>query len=366
MKYVESTYQTRRSHFGSSGGARMTTDIAEFQHAIDKSWKTFSTQEVMDETAAPPGEASREFMKYVESTYQTQLARARTAFMQLFRNHSVVVESEVKKIRAELEVKLAKQYGDKIQTLQTQTAQMAANMKRYREDMDALKQLTVTQETFIVSLRHRWNQEQGEVMQETITGLNSKVARLEREKESLQQELFARDALVAELRAELLKVETKLERQISVFTGEKKVLDERFRSMRNEARVNEEQGQKKRNEYEEKFLEYQEAREKELRITRILSARRSEALQQMEEERARHLAARTKPTPRIGIEFNDYELGSAEYEKDNMGMDTSWKRCRPTEVFKPSTARGPAPKFVVKRHMKPVKPVDIKVEGNAR
>ena len=51
-------------------------------------------------------------------------------FMQLFRNHSVVVESEVKKIRADLEVKLANQYGDKIQTLQTQTAKMANDMKR--------------------------------------------------------------------------------------------------------------------------------------------------------------------------------------------------------------------------------------------
>jgi outer membrane murein-binding lipoprotein Lpp len=344
----------------------MTTDIAEFQHAIDKSWKTFSTQEVMDETAAPPGEASREFMKYVESTYQTQLARARTAFMQLFRNHSVVVESEVKKIRADLEVKLANQYGDKIQTLQTQTAKMANDMKRYREDMDALKQLTVTQETFIVALRHRWNQDQGEEMQETINGLNAKVARLEGDKESLQQELFARDALVQELRAELLKVETKLERQISVFTGEKKVLDERFRALRNESRANEDLSQKKRSEYEEKFLEYQEAREKELRITRILSQRRAEALQQMEEERARHLAARTKPTPRIGIEFDDYELGSIEYEKDAIGMDTSWKRCRPPEVFKPNTARGPAPKFVVQRHVKLMPELDMKIDGTAR
>ena len=42
----------------------------------------------------------------------------------------VVVESEVKKIRADLEVKLANQYGDKIQTLQTQTAKMANDMKR--------------------------------------------------------------------------------------------------------------------------------------------------------------------------------------------------------------------------------------------
>ena len=43
--------------------------------------------------------------------------------------------------------------------------------------MDALKQLTVTQETFIVALRHRWNQDQGEEMQETINGLNAKVAK---------------------------------------------------------------------------------------------------------------------------------------------------------------------------------------------
>merc|ERR1719321_2075462 len=261
----------------------MAADLAEFQLAIDKTWKTLSTQEVIDE-ASPyaQGEANREHMRFVEQAFQQQLARARTAFLQQFRNHSVVVESEVKKIRAELSDTLARQYGEKIETLQTQTAQMAATMKKHREEMDTLKQLTVVQETVIISLRHRWNQEHVDDLHDQIARLNVKVAQLEAEKERVQQELFVRDSLVQELRAELQKVETKFERQVSVAQGEKKALEERFRAMRSEARVNEESAAKKK----------------------------------------------------------------AEYERDPMGMDTSWKRAsRPME--KPGPQKRPS--FTVDR-----------------
>merc|ERR1719359_2425899 len=162
----------------------MAADIQEFKHAIDKTWKTFSTQEVVDENAPQAqGEANREHMRYVENAFQQALARARTAFLQQFRNHSVVVESEVKKIRAELSEQLAQQYGEKIETLQTQTAQMAATMKKHREEMDALKQLTVTQETFIIAIRHRWNQEHVEDLHEQIAKLQDKVQSLAADKE---------------------------------------------------------------------------------------------------------------------------------------------------------------------------------------
>merc|ERR1719159_207156 len=179
-------------------------------------------------------------------------------------------------------------------------------MKKHREEMDSLKQLTVVQETFIIALRHRWNQEHVDELHEQISKLQEKVAQLEAEKERVQQELFVRDSLVQELRAELQKVETKFERQVSVAQGEKKQLEERFRTMRSEARLNEESAAKKKAEYEELFTEYQESMVKELRVTTILSSRRAEALELMEDERRRRVEAGTKPTPRIGVEFIDY------------------------------------------------------------
>merc|ERR1719321_614139 len=110
----------------------MAADLAEFQLAIDKTWKTLSTQEVIDE-ASPyaQGEANREHMRFVEQAFQQQLARARTAFLQQFRNHSVVVESEVKKIREELTIQLDAQYGEKINLLRKQMAECSAQTSKH-------------------------------------------------------------------------------------------------------------------------------------------------------------------------------------------------------------------------------------------
>ena len=51
---------------------------------------------------------------------------------------------------------------------------MAATMKKHREEMDSLKQLTVVQETFIIALRHRWNQEHVDELHEQISKLQEK------------------------------------------------------------------------------------------------------------------------------------------------------------------------------------------------
>lgn len=147
-------------------------------------------------------------------------------------------------------------------------------------------------------------------------------------------------------------------------TGEKKGLEERCRILRNEQRANEELAAKRKAEYEEVFAEYQEAMAKELKVTNIISSRRAEALKLMEEERERHLKARTKPTPRIGVDFHDYELEPAEYEKDAMGMDTSWKRARPPYTI--ATPRRPT--FTVDRRRRgatqpPPVADDLAIEG---
>merc|ERR1719253_396371 len=303
--------------------------VQELSHAVDKTWKSYSTQEVIPRHMRFQGgdEAKlAEHMRYVEQQYQHQLARARTAFLQQFRNHSVVVESEVKRIRAELEEQLSDKYGEKIQHLQTETAKTAATVKKHREEIDALKQLAMVQEAFIVALRHKWNQEQTEELHAEIDGLKQQNAQLVQDKGDLAQQLFARDSLVNELRAELGKVEAKLERQVSVFTEEKKTMEERYRVLRSDARQAEELATKKQREYEEMFQEYKAMTTKELQIQQILNRRRTEALEQMDEERKRHIQARTKPTPRIGVEFADYELQPTSFETDALGHDTSWSR----------------------------------------
>ena len=49
---------------------------------------------------------------YIEKQFQQQLQRARSAFLQELRNHSVVVESAVAKIREELTKSLELKYGE--------------------------------------------------------------------------------------------------------------------------------------------------------------------------------------------------------------------------------------------------------------
>jgi len=78
----------------------------------------------------------------------------------------------------------------------------------------------------------------------------------------------------------------------------------------------------------------------------------------MEEERQRHIQARTKPTPRIGpagesglddSKFQEYDLSkNTAYRVDGMGMDTSWRDYRAGDIKVPQK-RHLLPKFKVER-----------------
>merc|ERR1712205_181842 len=103
-----------------------------------------------------------------------------------------------------------------------------------------------------------------------------------------------------QLRSELSTLETEMKRQARSFTEEKRVHGEKIRSLRLEARQQEDQFAAQLKEYSEKFSDYKVKTSDELQIQDILNKRRSEALRLMEDERQRHIQARTKPTPRIG------------------------------------------------------------------
>lgn len=335
----------------------MSADLAEFTQAVDKAWKTFSTQEV----ALDPKEVvGLDQSKYIEQKYQQQLAKARSAFLQCFRNHSVVVESEVKKIREELTVQLDAQYGEKINLLRKQMAECSALVSRHKDEIAHIKGLTTAQESYLSAIRHRWGFEKKERLKDEIAKLKEELEESKKVAADLDHQLMCRDELVVQLRGELSMLESKLEYQANNFAEEKKEYDERIRNLRLEMKQKEDQFASHLKMYEDKFQEFKSKTSHELQIQEILNKRRSEALSSMEEERERHIKARTKPTPRIGpsgeIEeprFNEYELGkNTQYRVDDMGMDTGWRDYQISDMKVPQK-RHLLPKFKVDRARKP-------------
>merc|ERR550514_835034 len=242
----------------------------------------------------------RAHLQYIEKKFQEQLSRARSAFLQCFRNHSVVVESEVRRIRQELTVKLDAQYGEKIKLLRKQTAECSSQVSKHKDEIAHLKTIATAQEAFLSAIRHRWNFEQKEKLKEEVRVLEDKLRKSRSECEDMKHQLLCRDELVEQLHGELQKLESKIEYQANNFAEEKKEYDERIRSLRMEKKQREEHFTSDLTTYKDKFQEYKSKTENEIQIQEILNRRRGDALELMEEERQRHIQARTKPSRRIG------------------------------------------------------------------
>merc|ERR1711988_905590 len=125
---------------------------------------------------------------------------------------------------------------------------------------------------------------------------------------------MCRDELVAQLRAELSTLEGELKRQAGTFAEEKRAYDERLRGLRLEMRNQQDQFKEHLRNYEDKFSEYRAKTTSELEIQDILNNRRSEALASMEEERQRHIKARTKPSKRIADGEDEKDRTCEPYE----------------------------------------------------
>merc|ERR550514_522580 len=312
----------------------------------------------------------RAHLQYIEKKFQEQLSRARSAFLQCFRNHSVVVESEVRRIRQELTVKLDAQYGEKIKLLRKQTAECSSQVSKHKDEIAHLKTIATAQEAFLSAIRHRWNFEQKEKLKEEVRVLEDKLRKSRSECEDMKHQLLCRDELVEQLRGELQKLESKIEYQANNFAEEKKEYDERIRSLRMEMKLREEHFTNDLMTYKEKFEEFRSKTENEIQIQEILNKRRGDALGLMEEERKRHLQARTKPTRRIGPAGElepgaDGEDGTSHeqpyrlqknsrYRVDALGMDTSWRDYKgKTNPLKGASRRQLLPKFRVVKSTAP-------------
>jgi DNA repair exonuclease SbcCD ATPase subunit len=329
----------------------MAADVLTFSSAIDKVYKTFSTQEVFDRKDIR-GNADRGAIQQLEQRFQEQLQRARAAFLQEFRNHSVVVECEVRKIREELTEKLEDKYGEKIATLKKQVAEANTLVQKHADEIAQLKKLAGAQEAYLAAVRHRWGLDQRERLRSQIQQLRARAESADRENADLAHQLMCRDELVTQLGGELSALEGELKRQASSFAEEKRTYDDRLRNLRHEMRQQQDQFKDHLAKYEEDFAEYRSKTNAELQIQDIISNRRANALARMEEDHEKLKKARTKPSQRIGAVPDDgdtYVLAKGtKYRVDDMGMDTSWRDYRLNDGL--TSKKAPhLPKFRVER-----------------
>eukprot|EP00933_Yihiella_yeosuensis_P061495 TRINITY_DN64317_c0_g1_i1.p1 TRINITY_DN64317_c0_g1~~TRINITY_DN64317_c0_g1_i1.p1 ORF type:complete len:375 (-),score=88.42 TRINITY_DN64317_c0_g1_i1:152-1276(-) len=313
----------------------MAADVAKLTGALDKVFKTFSSQEVQLNPKEMKGLGERGTAQYIEQKFQAQLQRARAAFLQEFRNHAVVVENEVRKIRDELTSRMEERYGEKIAALREQLTQSEGLVQSHRLEIAQLKSLTAAQETYLTAARHRWGLEHKVDLKSQVQTLAEEKNKATKETEDLKHQLMCRDELVSQLGGELSALETELKRQANSHTEETRDAEERVQGLLTEMQLQQKAFIGHLSSYEEQFAVYKAKTERELALRDILNTRLSEALQLMDEERKRHIKANTKPTARIGEDgeseddearYQPYQLEkNAKYRIDDMGMDTSWR-----------------------------------------
>lgn len=376
----------------------MAADMPAFVAALDKVYGNFSTLDMQPEPGGVRGGAG----PHLEQKLREQLQRARAAFLQEFRNHSVVVECEVRKIREELTRTLEEKYGERIEQLKRKNLESEALIQRLRDEVAHLKGLVTAQESYLVSVRHQRAQEEPEKLTREIAQLQQQLEDAADEKAGLSHQLSCRDELVAQLGGELSKLEAELKRQVSDFAQEKRSHDDVMRALKDEMKQQRHQFESRMASFQEQFEEYKAKTTAELQVQEILNVRRAEALRNMEDERQRHIKARTKPTPRVsplapvanpmlgsarpgvialvanpmlssaptGSDVTGFPNGEADedsearyeqhllakdtrYRVDDMGMDTAWRDYR---LSNPAPATLPArkamPKFRVERARK--------------
>jgi hypothetical protein len=342
----------------------MTANVAQFTAAIDKAYKTYSTQEVQIDKKDYLGLDERSARNLINDRYQQQLLRARAAFLQEFRNHSVVVDREVKKIKEDLTEKLEAKYGERLSQLKQQCAEASAQCQKHVDEISQLKQLASAQEAYLAAVRSRWGLENKEKMTSQIAALKEQLEAKEKERVDLSHQLLSRNDLVAQLGGELSSLEDELKRNFNTSAEEKRVLEEKIKHQSAEMKQQQESFSNTLREYERRFNEYAAKTTAELQIQDLLNNRRSEAITQMTEERQRLIKARTKPTPRIGADDVDHALeakcqpydlaNDTLYRVDPMGLDTSWRDYQGSDSTTSQSPRGgrrkrPVPKFRVER-----------------
>ncbi|CAJ1362758.1 unnamed protein product [Effrenium voratum] len=330
----------------------MAADVAKLCASLDKIFKSFSTQEVQLDPKEMTNLRDRGTIQYVEQKFQAHLQRARAAFLQEFRNHAVVVETEVKKIRNEMTEQMEEKYGKMLGELRTSVLDSEGVVQSQKAEISQLKGVVASQESYMTAAK---NQEQ---LQEAVRSLETQLESARVDILQLKHQLAGREDLVSQLRGELAFLSAEVQRSEAQRQEEQRLAEERLSGAQKAMQQHQKLFTDHMQRYSQEFSEYKEKTSDQLQILAILNRRLKEALRHMEQERQRHAEARAKPSPRIGeveeeIEeeeaFEPYvESAAPAYRTDDMGMDTAWRDYKISN-FELDLPAKPPPKFKVER-----------------
>ncbi|CAE7219090.1 unnamed protein product [Symbiodinium pilosum] len=331
----------------------MAADVAKLCASLDKIFKTFSTQEVHLDPKEMKNFREKGTVQYIEQKFQAHLQRARAAFLQEFRNHAVVVETEVRKIRDEMTEKMEDKYGKMLGELRENVLDTEGLVQAQKAEITQLKGVVASQESYLTAAKHK------EHLEEQVQSLEKQLELSRGEVAQLKHQLSCRDELVKQLGRETSSLEAELKRQELASQEERREAESRWHGLHKEMQQQQERFAEHMHKYAEQFEQYKDKTSDQLQILAILNRRLKEALQQMEEERQKHIKARTKPTHRIGEELPEedeeqyapYILDAdAPYRVDEMGMDTAWRDYRINNFeFALPVQKSAPPKFKVER-----------------
>lgn len=315
--------------------------FAEFQADLDKIWSS-TKQEVGKKVEASVGIPESK----LQVLFDENLRKAYNAFLQCFRNHALVVDKEVTRIKSELTEQLEENYGEKLTSLRKQAAESASLVQKRKDEVVFLNGLVLAQDNLIAAAKHKYDLENTQIMHDELAELKTQLATVTQESADKSFQLSCSDQLADQLRSEVNKADGVLRAYTRKFEKEKKELETQLEESRALLKQKENDFKQQMRDFQNMFAAYKKNAEKEIEIQALLNKRRAEAVKALEEERRRHLAARSKPTPRIGNpeepperDFKPYDVlpapGSAPakvYRLDAMGKDQAWKEYRGSDT----------------------------------
>jgi len=329
----------------------MAADVAKLCASLDKIFKTFSTQEVQLDPKEMKNFRERGTMQYIEQKFQAHLQRARAAFLQEFRNHAVVVETEVRKIREEMTEKMEDKYGKMLGELRESVIGTEGLVQAQKAEISQLKGVVAAQETYMTAAKHK------EHLEDLTQSLDKQLENARGEIADLKHSLACREEMLRQVTGDVASLEAELNHHKVTSEEEKREAEERYQILHKAMQQQQKQFSEHIQRYSQEFHQYKEKASDQMQILAILNRRLKEALRNMEEERERLILARTKPTPRIGEEVDEDELPeepvdldpSPVYRTDDMGMDTAWRDYKISNMELVIPASRPMPKFKVER-----------------
>merc|ERR1711990_782767 len=107
----------------------------EFQEALDAVWGSITQDTQKSVDTLHWQQQQHNSGSQLQATFDENLRRARAAFLQCFRNHAVVVDKEVARIKNDISSSFEEMYGEKITILRNKTAEDASMVSKYKEEV---------------------------------------------------------------------------------------------------------------------------------------------------------------------------------------------------------------------------------------